>query len=70
MVLSVSSPLYSCGSGRQTAKHVFLFCPRPAGAQHKLRDYLRHFPDFSKLLETADGLQRTTKWVMQRCILG
>jgi hypothetical protein len=27
-------------------------------------------PDFSRLLGTADGLQKTTRWVMQRGILG
>jgi hypothetical protein len=27
-------------------------------------------PDFSKLLGTAEGLRKTTKWVMQRGILG
>jgi hypothetical protein len=29
-----------------------------------------HLPYFSRLLVTADGLQKTTKWVMQREIFG
>ncbi len=69
-VPSVSSPLCSCGRGRQTAKHVLIFCPKYAGARHQLRDEQGHLPDFSKYLGTADGLQKTTKWVMQRGILG
>jgi hypothetical protein len=69
-VPSVSSPLCSCGRGRQTAKHVLIFCPKYAGVRHQLRDEQGHLPDFSKLLGTADGLRKTTKWVMQRGILG
>ncbi len=69
-VPSVSSPLCSCGRGRQTAKHVLIFCPRHAGTRHELRDDQGHLPDFSKLLGTAEGLRKTTKWVMQRGILG
>ncbi len=52
------------------AKHILIFCPRHVGAQHELRDEQGHLPDFSKLLGTAEGLQKTTKWVMQRGILG
>jgi hypothetical protein len=69
-VPSVPSPICSCGRGRQTAKHVLIFCPRHAGAWHELRDEQGHLPDFSKLLGTAEGLRKTTKWVMQRGILG
>ncbi len=29
-----------------------------------------HLPDFSKLLRSAEGLRKTTKWVMQTEILG
>jgi hypothetical protein len=29
-----------------------------------------HLPNFLKSLEMAEGLQKTTKWVMQRGILG
>ncbi len=69
-VPSVSSPLCSCGRGRQTAKHVLIFCPQHSGARHELRDELGHLPDFSRLLGTADGLRKTTTWVMHRGILG
>jgi hypothetical protein len=69
-VLSVLSPLCSCGKEWQTAKHVLIFCPRYAWARHELRNEHGHLPDFSKLLGTADGLQKTTKWVMQKGILG
>jgi hypothetical protein len=70
IVFSVLSPLCSCGGGQQTAKNVLIFCPRYAGARHELRDEQGHLPDFSRLIGTADGLQTTTKWVMQRGILG
>jgi hypothetical protein len=66
----VSSSLCSCGRGRQTAMHILIFCHQYSGAQHELRDGLRYLPDFSRLLGTADGLQKTTRWVMQRGILG
>jgi hypothetical protein len=54
--LSVSSPLCICGRGQQMAKHVLILGPRHAGAQHGLRDKQGHLPDFSELLETAEGL--------------
>ncbi len=38
--------------------------------QHELRDEQGHLPNFSKLLGTAEGLQKTNKWVMQRGIVG
>ncbi len=69
-VPSVPSPLCSCGGGRQTAKHVLIFCPRHAGARHELRDEQGHLPNFSNLLGTAERLRKTTQWVMQRGILG
>jgi hypothetical protein len=69
-VPSVPSPLGSCGGGRQTAKQVLILCPRHSGARHELRDEQGHLPNFSKLLGTAEGLRKTTKWVMQRGILG
>ncbi len=47
-----------------------LLCPKHAGARHELRDEQGHLPNFSKLLGTAEGLRKTTKWVMQRGILG
>jgi hypothetical protein len=63
-VPSVPSPLCSCGGVQQMAKHVLIFCPRYAGARPELRDKQGHLPDFSRLLGTADGLRKTTKWVM------
>jgi hypothetical protein len=57
-VTSVSSPLCSCGRRQQTAKHVFIFCPKHAGAWHELRDERGHLPNFSKLLGTTKGLQK------------
>jgi hypothetical protein len=69
-VPSVPSPLCSCGRGRQTAKYMLIFCPRYAGARQQLRDEQGHLPDLLKLLGPAEGLQKTTKWVMQRGILG
>jgi hypothetical protein len=52
-VLSVHSPLHSCGRGLQAAKHIMIFCPRYDGAKHELRNEQGHLPDFSKLLGTA-----------------
>jgi hypothetical protein len=69
-VPSVSSPLCSCSRGRQTAKHVLIFCHQYSGARHELRDELGHLPNFSKFLGTVDGIRKTTRWVMQRGILG
>ncbi len=69
-VPSVPSPLCSCSKGQQPAKQVLIFCPQHSGARHKLRDELGHLPESSRLLGTAGGLQITTRWVMQREILG
>jgi hypothetical protein len=69
-VPSVSSPLCSCGRGQQTAKYVLIFCPQHSGTQHESRDEMGHLLDFLRLLGTADGLCKTTRWVMQRGILG
>jgi hypothetical protein len=60
-VPSVPSPICSCGRVRQTAKHVLIFYPRRAEARHELRDEQGHLPDLSKLLGTAEFLQKTTK---------
>ncbi len=37
---------------------------------HDLWDEQGHLPDFSKLLRTAAGLRKSTKWVMQIGIWG
>jgi hypothetical protein len=52
------------------AKHILILCPRHAGAWHELRDEQGHLPDLSKLIGTAERLRKTTRWVMQRGILG
>jgi hypothetical protein len=62
--------LCSCRRGLQTAKHVLIFCFKYAGARHDMRNKEGHLPDFLRLLRTADGLQKTTKWVMLKGILG
>jgi hypothetical protein len=69
-VPSLPSHFSYCGRGRQTAKHILIFCPRYAEARPQLRDEREHLPDFLKLLGTTEGLPKTTKWVMQRGILG
>jgi hypothetical protein len=56
-VPSVLSPLCSCGGGQQMEKHILIFCPRYAGARHKLRYKQGRLPNFSRLLATAEGLQ-------------
>jgi hypothetical protein len=71
----LESPLFLPPSAAVTedgkpAKHVLIFCPWYAWARHELRDEHGHLPNYSKLLGTADGLRKTTKWVMQRGILG
>jgi hypothetical protein len=58
---SVLSHLCSYGKRRQTARHILIFCARYAWARHELKEEHRHLPDFSKLLGTADRLQKTTK---------
>jgi hypothetical protein len=66
----VPSTLCRFGRGRQTANHTLICCPRHAMAWHELKDEQEHLPDFSEFLGTAEGLQRTTKWMMQRGTLG
>ncbi len=52
------------------AKYVLIIYPRHAGMRYELRDEQGHLPGFSKLLGTAVKLQKTTKSVMQRGIMG
>jgi hypothetical protein len=44
--------------------------PWHAAARQELRDEQEHLCKFSKLLGTGEGLRKTTRWVMQREILG
>ncbi len=69
-VPSVLSPLCSCGFGHQTAKHIIIHCRNFSAARHALRDNQGHLPDFKQLLTTPTGLQKVTKWVIERGILG
>jgi hypothetical protein len=41
-----------------------------SGSQYELTHKLEYLPYFSRLLVTADQLQKTTKWLIQRGILG
>ncbi len=50
------------------AKHVLIYCPMNTEAWHEL--IAEQGPDLSKLLGTAEGLRKATRWVMQRGILG
>ncbi len=67
---SLLSPLCSCGFGHQTAKHIIIHCRNFIAARHTLRDDQGHLLDFKQLLTTPKGLQKVTKWVMQRGIQG
>ncbi len=58
-VLSLLSPLCSCSRGRQTAKHVVIYCPQHSEARDWLSDEQGHLPNFW-LLGTADGLKKVT----------
>jgi hypothetical protein len=69
-VPSVLSPLCSCGFGHQTAKHIIIHCHNFLAARHALRDNHGHLPDFKQLLTTPTGIQKVTKWVIERGILG
>ncbi len=69
-VPTVPSPLCSCGRGSQTAKHILIHCSAFSAARHQLRDSQGRLPDFKQLLSTPEGLQKVTRWVIQRGILG
>ncbi len=69
-VPSVLSSLCSCGFGHQTAKHIIIHCRNFSAARHALRDNQGHLPDCKQLLTTPTGLQKVTKWVIKRGILG
>jgi hypothetical protein len=45
-VPSVLSPLYSCGFGHQTAKHIIIHCRNFSAARHAFSDNQGHLPDF------------------------
>jgi hypothetical protein len=69
-VPSVLCPLCSCGFGHQTAKHNIIHCRNFSAARHALRDDYGHLPDFKQPLTIPTGLQKVTKWVIERGILG
>jgi hypothetical protein len=68
-VCSVLSPRCSCGLGHQIDKHIIICCRHCSAARHALRDNQGHLPDFKQLLTTLTGLQKVTKWVIEREIL-
>jgi hypothetical protein len=69
-VPTISSPLCSCGRGSKIAKHILIHCSAFSAAWHQLKDNLGRLPDFKQLLNTPDRLQKLTKWVIQKGILG
>jgi hypothetical protein len=69
-VPSVLSPLCSCSFRHQTAKHIIIHCRNFSAARNALRDDQEHLPDSKQLPTTPTGLQKVTKLVMQRGILG
>ena len=50
--------------GRQTPKHVVMFCPNLAGRDHMLD--AAGTTDYSTLLNTRKGLHAVTSWLLQR----
>ncbi len=66
---SLCLPPFAAAAGQQTAKHIFILFSRQTGARHKLVYKLGNLLEYSKLLGTAEGLQKTTKCVMQREML-
>ncbi len=57
-VLSVLSPICSCGFGHQTAKHIIIYCRNFSAAWHTLRYDQGHRPHFQQLFTTPTGLQK------------
>jgi hypothetical protein len=67
---TVLSPLCSYGRGSQTAIHIIIHCSAFSATWHQLRDSQGHLLDFIQLLSTPEGLQKITRWVIPRGILG
>jgi hypothetical protein len=68
-VPSVLSPLYSCGFGHQTAKHIIIHCRNFSAARHSLRDDQGRLSDYKQLVTTPSGLKKVTRWVIKRGLL-
>ncbi len=68
-LLTVLSPLCSCGFGHQTAKHIIIHCRNFSAARHALRDNQGHLLDYKQLITTLTGLKMVTRWVTERVML-
>jgi hypothetical protein len=56
--------------GHQIAKHILIHCCNFSAARHALRISQEGLPDFKQLLTTLTGLQKVTRCVFERGILG
>jgi hypothetical protein len=66
-VPEVTSAACACGHGRETPKHVTVFCPRYHGTREQLRT--NGHLDYKTLLTTAEGAKKVTRWWLRRGIL-
>ena len=66
-VPEVESTECSCGQGRETPRHITVFCPRYRDARKELR--VGGHVDFNELLTTAEGVRKVTRWWIKRGIL-
>lgn len=62
-VPGVDSPLCRCGENNETAKHVVRYCALESG-RDCLRDTTGTAPDWRRLIGTAQGAQRVTRWLI------
>jgi hypothetical protein len=68
-VLSILSPLYSCGLGHKTARHIIIHCFNYSAASHALGDTQDCLLDYNHLVMTPTSLSKVNKWVMERGML-
>ena len=60
------SPIYQCGQAKETASYIIAYCPRSVEQRQGLAVGR---PDIKKLVSTAKGAQRLTRWFLRLRVL-
>ena len=68
-VPGIESPDCDCGQGRQTAKHIIMFCPQWNTLRQRIFEGV-NAQDYRRLVETSSGLRKSARMLMETGLLG